>query len=346
MGRESEGLGREGDATPMGGRLSGRARTGALVFGVALAFRLILLLFTQHPVVDHDQYWYYYGGLSIAQEDNPVAYVLTSDTWRRWQGPWTIAPLYYIFIALVFRIFGAHLVALQIAQCVLGAVSAVLLGLMGEQLAGGAGKWAGIAYALYWPAADLNALVYTENLHTPLLIASFTLLIGRASPRRSFAGGLVLGLSALARSVSSAFVPLAAIARLAGGAKERRTRSAAAALVLGSLVFIAPWLARNVVLGEPPTIETVGVLNLLLDNAYQPRPVYREAGFFYGKKPWRASRQALGFVVRNVTHSPDAFLAKIAAGIPTLPTSCSSAPSRTASSSSSGSRSSPARSTA
>src|SRR5207237_1336434 len=137
-------------------------------------------------------------------------YLLRSDEWRTWAQNWTIAPLYYPFEALVFFLFGAHLGALRLVQCVLGAVAAVAVGALGREAAGPRGWLAGLGYAFYAYSIELPCWTLTENLHNALLAVAAALLlrsVTRRSLRLTVAGGAVLGVSALARSVSSAFLP-------------------------------------------------------------------------------------------------------------------------------------------
>ena len=148
----------------------------------------------------------------------------------------------------------------------------------GAALAGRGGTWAGLAYAAYWPAVELPSRTLTENLHTPLLVAGFAVL-ARASPlaedaRRSriahvVAGGFLIGLSALARAVSAAFLPLAALWQLRARGGGRAGLVQASALLVAGAAAILPWTIRNtVVIGDPVLIETVGIWNVWTDNAF------------------------------------------------------------------------------
>ena len=119
------------------------------VFTVALLARLGFWILADQPLLYTHQYHYFTSGLRIAEHPDPWRYVWTSDEWRTWDQQWTIAPLYYVFEAAVFRFMGPHLGGLRFIQCLLGALTAVAVGSLGRSAAGPRGWWAGLAYAGY-----------------------------------------------------------------------------------------------------------------------------------------------------------------------------------------------------
>src|SRR5438132_9905485 len=107
---------------------------------------------------------------------------------------------------------------------------------LGRRVAGPRGAWAGVAYALWWPAVEMTSWTMTENLHTVLFVGALALLCEEAaqpSRRRAVAGGLVLGLSALARSVSSGFLAVTALWRWWVGGRGRPGLRDAVPILLG-----------------------------------------------------------------------------------------------------------------
>ncbi|PYQ37782.1 MAG: hypothetical protein DMF77_25940, partial [Acidobacteria bacterium] len=142
------------------------------MFAVALAARLAFTFLVDQPLLYGHQYHYFTNGLLLAQHPAPVRYVLLSDEWRLWNGEWTIAPLYHLFLGVVFRLFGPHLLPLRVVQCALDAVAAVAVAALGRRVAGPRGAWAGVAYALWWPAVEMTSWTMTENLHTVLFMAA------------------------------------------------------------------------------------------------------------------------------------------------------------------------------
>jgi hypothetical protein len=289
----------------------------AAVFGLALAARVGFLVLVDQPLLFAHQYAYFTSALRIAEHLQPLRYVLASDDWRTWDGHWTIAPLYFLFAAASFRALGPHLLPLQLVQCLLDALAAVGVAALGRRVAGPRGAWAGAVYALHWPAAELAGSTLTENLHTPLLVWGIVLLArerGAETRRGLLAGGLLLGLSALARSVSSAFV--LGLALLRALRDRSRPGLTAAALVLGGAALpVAPALVRNVAIGHPPSIETAAYENLWWANQLGDRERYaRQREIVYGQPtPERVRAAALRFAIQNVRERPELLPVKVRA---------------------------------
>jgi hypothetical protein len=276
---------------------------------VALAARVAWLYAADEPVTQSSSLAYASAALGIAEETHPLAFVLRTDVWRRWgtgpTGGWTIAPLYHLFAAAVFRLLGPHLRPLQLLQCLIDAATAVAVGALGRALSPRYGTWAGLAYALYWPAVTAPALTMTENLHTPLLVAGLLAL----STARAAAGGSLVGLSALARAVSAGFVPLVAIWQ----ARRRRLREAALTVVFAALAVL-PWTARNLLFTrEPVLIESVSIYNLWHDNAFVDEERYEAQARVLMNQETIAGRrgEALRFVARGLVRHPAAFVTKV-----------------------------------
>jgi len=293
------------------------------VFAAALALRLAFLLLVDEPLLYTHQYNYFNGGLKIAQHADPWGYVLSSDEWHTWGDGWTMAPLYHLFVGAVFRLFGAHLRTLQVLQCVLDAASAVMVAALARAIAGPRGAWTGLAYALYWPAVELPARTLTENLHTPLLLAGCAVLAAGHSPGppaarrpallRAAAGGFLIGLSAMARAVSAAFLPIAALWRLRVLGLKRGGAEAAVLLLAGAAAIL-PWTIRNaVVIGDPVLIETVGIWNVWTDNAFVDAHTYDVQALRIHRQDTPAARRdlALTFARRGLRESPGAFARKV-----------------------------------
>jgi tetratricopeptide (TPR) repeat protein len=284
------------------------------VFALALLARLLYLWRVDEPIRYTDQYFYLFGGLRIAGDPHPLRLVLTSDEWRLWGGRWTIAPLYYLFVAAVLGASGSSLFALQAVQCLLGAITAVAVAALGREAAGPRGAWAGAAYALYWPAIEMTQRVLTENVHVPILMCALV-LVARAARRgttsEAAAAGATLALSALARSVSSSFVPIAGWIVLRRRGESSRGKPAVA-LVAAAAAVILPWSARNLLgTGSLAPIESLWAYNALRDNAFQHLPKYQEEFFFQSKKPDEAARLAPRFVAREIAKNPWGLVEKV-----------------------------------
>jgi len=288
----------------------------ATVFCVALLARLAFWFLADQPLLYAHQYHYFTNGLRIFEHPDPLRYLIYSDEWRTWAEHWTIAPLYYPFEALVFFLFGPHLGPLRLVQCVLGAVTAVAVGAMGREAAGPRGWLAGLAYAFYGYSVELPTWTLTENLHNAMLAVAAALLL-RSVPRKSLAltaaGGALLGLSALARSVSSAFLPVAALWRWWYGAERSRVK-AGAALLVGGLAMILPWSARNaLVMGDLVPIETTAYENIWYANHFTDPERFQRQLQVIGEQPTPAAKRATAmyFALRGIRRSPRAFVEKV-----------------------------------
>jgi tetratricopeptide (TPR) repeat protein len=286
------------------------------VFVAALAVRLGFLLVVDQPLLYAHPYNYFSNALAISQHPDPWDYVLRHDEWRMQYGDWTVAPLYYLFAAGTFALFGPHLFPLQVLQCVIGAFTAVAVAALGRELAGRRGTWAGLAYVVYWPAVESTTQTLTENLHTPLLTLGMALLVRSASRGRVaalVAGGLLIGLSALARSVSSAFLGLAALWRWRLSGLRPGLKPALLVAASGA-VMILPWTARNVfVVGDAVPIESFAYENLWFANALVgPEQFQRQEEVVYGQ-PTPAERRdaAAHFAWRGIRRNPEGFVKKV-----------------------------------
>jgi hypothetical protein len=289
----------------------------AAVFLAAFAARLAFLFLADQPLLYGHQYHYFTNGLLLAHHPSPLRYVLFSDEWRLWNGEWTIAPLYYLFLGAVFKGLGAHLLPLRLVQCALDALAAVAVAALGRRAAGPRGAWAGIAYAVWWPAVEMPTWTMTENLHTVLFVGALALMAEEAaapSRRRAFLSGVVLGFAALARSVSTGFLPIAALWRWWLAGRGRAGLAAAAPLLLGGAVVILPWTARNVFLvHDAVLIESAAFENIWFANNFAEKErLARQREVIHGEPTPAGKRQAaLLFAVRGIRRSPGLFLEKV-----------------------------------
>lgn len=288
------------------------------VFGVALGARLLFWWLADQPLLYTHQYHYFTNGLVIARHPDRWTFLLTTDDWRLWDGHWTIAPLYYPFEAAVFWIFGPNLEPLRLVQCVLGALAAVAVAAIGRATAGPRGYWAGLLYAVHGYSVELPAWTLTENLHTVLFCVAMALLLRGATQRglgATAAGAAVLGLSALARAVSSAFIPLAALWRWFYSQREQRWRAATVVLACG-LGVILPWTARNVfIIGDLVPIETTAYENIWYANHFTDEVRFRrQADIVHSEESPAAKRKiAMHFALRGIRRHPGAFVDKVRA---------------------------------
>src|SRR5258707_14997393 len=100
----------------------------AAVALLALGARLLFLFAADEPLLYSHPYNYFHGALAILEHSDPWRFIGTSDAWHLWLGPWTIAPLYYLFLAGIMAVFGPHLLAAPPVQIGLDAFAPGLPG--------------------------------------------------------------------------------------------------------------------------------------------------------------------------------------------------------------------------
>ncbi len=291
----------------------------------ALLARALFLFAADEPLLYSHPYNYFHGALAILEHPRPWSFVLSSDAWHLWLGPWTIAPLYYLFLAGLMAVFGPHLLAIQVAQILLDVLAAVLTAHLGRRVAGRFGLWAGVVYAIDFHAIEQCTSTLTENVSNVLLLAGLVLLVEeverrsvseagawRAGRWMALAGGFVLGLSGLARSVATAFVPLAAAWRWSQG-RDRLALARAVLIAAGAAAAVLPWTIRNaVVTGDFVPVETNGIYNLYDDNTLVEGERRARQEALIRAQPTLAEQRsmALRFALRGIAREPGALAEK------------------------------------
>jgi 4-amino-4-deoxy-L-arabinose transferase-like glycosyltransferase len=184
-------------------------------------------------------------------------------------------PLYPGLLAATWWATGRdNLQAVRALQILLAAVTTGLVYLLGRRVFGEAtGHLTAAVFWLYPEMIFANVLILTETLFTFWLAAFAYLLVvlvqsNRPSFRIAVAAGLVLGLSALTRSVlwplPLLLCPL--LLFLLAGVWTRRIATTMA-LFAGFAAVVGPWAVRNTRLqGVPTIVDTMGGMNLRMGN--------------------------------------------------------------------------------
>jgi len=185
----------------------------------------------------------YYGRAAkklVGDEQAYLATALSILDGGAWMPSTIWPPLQPLWIAALYRVFGPHLIVVQIAQTVLLLGCAVLLRDLWRRLGGSvAAANTAAALLLVNPATAAYAhWLWPEVPHLFLLLAALCLLM-RA---RAFAAGIAVGLALLAKSLLSPFWPAFALA-LAWRERLRTaaTRVGAFVLALGLCTGPALW---------------------------------------------------------------------------------------------------------
>jgi 4-amino-4-deoxy-L-arabinose transferase-like glycosyltransferase len=239
-------------ADPAAGR---RLILAAALVGLIARLGFGLLYWVDKPLT-HDEREYLALAQSVAAGRGFV-YDASHDTGTAQQ--FGRAPVYPLFLAIVGAGRGEHVAAparVKVAQSIVGAIGVGLIGLLARRAAGlRAGVAAAAIAAVYPPLVWISAYVFSEALYSTLALLAALLLDtaldrsaggpaedrgARSGSAMAAAAGLTAGLAILVRPAMLLFLPLAALWLIA-----HRRPSLAVALVVTSLVVIAPWTVRN-----------------------------------------------------------------------------------------------------
>jgi hypothetical protein len=148
----------------------------------------------------------------------------------------------------------AHLVV----GCACGALTIVLVGLLGRRLAGPAAGVAAAALAALYPAMVMNDSVgLSESLTGPTVAAALLAALRlreRPGPGRALVLGLVVGLATLNRSEALLLAPLLGVPALL----PSRSLQLGGLLLVATALTIAPWTIRNLTTFDRTTFLTTG----------------------------------------------------------------------------------------
>jgi 4-amino-4-deoxy-L-arabinose transferase-like glycosyltransferase len=212
-------------------------RTIGLIFFAALMIRLGYISFLKEGYYFSDFRHYEQAALSLLQGNG--------------FGPeYDRPPLYPMFIAGNYRIWGRHFVALRIMQALLGAVcSAGIFLLTGKIFGDRAGKFAGWISVFYPYYIFISGLLYPTLLNTFLLIAVIYFLLfalEKQSVVYLFAASFCLGLGALSVTASFVFLPFLLIwLFFITGFTIQRKLVYLCIILFAAALPIAPWILYN-----------------------------------------------------------------------------------------------------
>jgi len=163
--------------------------------------------------------------------------------------------LFPFVLAGIYSIFGHSVVAAQIFQSVLGALTCGLVYSLGcEAFDRRAGILAGVGAAIFPQLIYYTGSITTETLHIFLLTASVWLLFAAAKREAGVwwwlaggaaAGGAALGLAILARSAALGLLPLLAVWLLIRTPNWKTAAIRFACIFAGAAIVMSPWVIRN-----------------------------------------------------------------------------------------------------
>jgi 4-amino-4-deoxy-L-arabinose transferase-like glycosyltransferase len=221
-------------------------RLGLIVlaaFAVRLVYAIAFAPGTAGAV--DDAFWYQQVSLNVSDGNG---FVIPLGSVQHLVPTAEHGPLYPLVLAGVRTLGVNDDVAMRSLGALFGAVSVVLVGLIGRRIAGETLGLVAAAIAAVSPlliAAD-GALL-SETLYTPLiaLVVLTTLrLAERPTAGRAAVAGIAIGLAGLTRSEALLLLPLLALPLAWRGGPELRWRRLLAP-VLCVAVVLTPWVVRN-----------------------------------------------------------------------------------------------------
>ncbi|MBU0676909.1 MAG: tetratricopeptide repeat protein [Verrucomicrobia bacterium] len=225
---------------------------------------------------------YEYPALDAQYHDYWARAIVTGD-WTPPEGqpypeiekhPYVRSPLYPFFLAGVYSLTGLSYDAPRLVQSALGLLSAFLAYLLGRRWFGqAAGLAACLGMSFYWIFPYYESQLIGPALVIPLLLLWLGLMSDAARPLRLDllgAGGLILGVAALARPNLLLMIPATLVWLFAAARKT----AAFSKLAAGAVVFlfcaaagVSPGVIRNLVVsGQLVPVTAVGGQNLYLGN--------------------------------------------------------------------------------
>ena len=228
----------------------------AVAIGIALRLAFGLVYWNDKPLT-RDEQEYLSLARSLAAGHGFVYDPILSEASIE---PFGRAPGYPAFLAAIGAgraPVSSVTVVVDVAQAFVGAIGIVFVALLTRVVAGNtAAVWSARIAAVYPPLVWVAGYAMSEALFWPMALAAVWLLeTTRRSPRPfrwALATGAVVGLSILVRPGHVLFVPFALLAL--NGLRLPRNRgtltataATAAAFLLGIILVVGPWTARNVV---------------------------------------------------------------------------------------------------
>jgi hypothetical protein len=233
-------------------RFGARALAYATVFVAALVLRLLYLGPASAELygVEQERYriahFYHEASASLADGDDRVLFprvVSRADTLAA-----GYPPGYFAFMGAVYRVAGEDMRFVLFTQCVLDALGAVLLVLLGELLfSPPVGAVAGMLVAISPQFCYLSLVIKPDTLvFLPVAMAVALIVIGlRRNKLKWFVGaGVALGLACWLRQNALLLAPVLAACALVAGSPRRVWRESFA-LIAVCFAFVMPITIRN-----------------------------------------------------------------------------------------------------
>jgi len=210
---------------------------------IALAFALRLLLLMAMPQLGDPD------GMDTANYLHLTRSLLESGSFAMWAKPTAyVAPVYPLFLAGVFKIFGENLFVVKLVHVVLGAASVALVYFIAARFARPfVALLTALIIAVHPEIIGITGFIYTETLFIFLLLATLLLFLQAIATKKAFhfvCAGALLGLTTLCRGVTLQW-PLFMLAVIMLSSQRWLWFRRWTFVVAGMAVMMAPWTLRN-----------------------------------------------------------------------------------------------------
>lgn len=215
--------------------LSSWQRTVVVAFVAALLIRTGFVLSLQDGFYFPDSLDYSASALRLIESGE------FGDTYRR-------APVYPVFLAGIYLLFGQQILAIRLVEALLGAALAVAIAILARRIGGDdLGALAGLLWSIYPIGVFIVGLVYPTHLATILLACAVLCIMTERDqdlgPGRVITAGIFFGLAALTVPVALATVVVASMWMIYW--LPTRRLMLAGLLLLGVSLSFIPWTVRN-----------------------------------------------------------------------------------------------------
>lgn len=239
---------------------------------------------------------------------NKIAVLLMSGQTLGEEQTYSYPPLYPMFLAGAYKVFGYRFLPIKIIQSIMNVISCILIFLIAKRLFGKTEGWLALllslSYVIFIKMADI---LTTESLFVILFLLSLYILMEsllKTNFRLLFISGLILGISTLVRG-STLLLPLficvgifCLLKRKYGGEFEfKKVFKYISVLLISFILPISIWTIRNYMIYDTLVpVSTQG--GTLLYASYFP-PEGKYFGKFPGDKDFVKSLEMDSELERN-----------------------------------------------
>lgn len=252
-----------------------------LILLVAFAWRLVLVIGFPHSAGDEPRY-------TVPAINMLAGHGFSADVQEPYLPSEHTVPLYPVFIAAIYAVFGEHNVAVRIAQSAIDLITCLLVAFVSFNLAPpwlkrSAAMSALIIYGcLSWFTVSWTRYILTETLaiFLTMLAVAISIQAMRNRPRRWLIVGAICGVALLTRGDSVLLVLAFGLFLTLRIARWRSPESVTALLLFCSaiLLVLAPWTVRNYI--------AFGKFQPLASVFGMPRGEYVPLGYVWWTRTW------------------------------------------------------------